>query len=76
MMAFSNSPCANGVVIMVSTDIPPADSPNSVTLRLDPFYLSIFNADKDAWELVPGEYIIQAGTSSRDLALRGSIHLD
>ena len=48
----------------------------SVTLRLDPLYLSIFNAEKDAWELVPGEYIIQAGTSSRDLPLRGSIHLD
>jgi beta-glucosidase len=47
-----------------------------VTLRLDPFYLSIFNADKDAWELVPGEYIIQAGASSRDLALRGSVQLD
>jgi beta-glucosidase len=48
----------------------------SVTLRLDPFYLSIFNADKDAWELVPGEYIIKAGASSRDLPLRGSIHLE
>ena len=48
----------------------------SVTLRLDPFYLSIFSVDKDAWELVPGEYIIQAGASSRDLPLRGSVHVD
>jgi beta-glucosidase len=47
-----------------------------VTLLLDPLYLSIFNADKDAWELVPAEYIIQAGASSRDLPLRGSMHLD
>jgi beta-glucosidase len=45
----------------------------SVTLRLDPFYLSIFNADKNAWELLPGEYVIQAGGSSRDLPLRGSM---
>jgi beta-glucosidase len=48
----------------------------SVTLRPDPFYLSIFNADKDAWQLVPGEYTIQAGGSSRDLPLRGSVHMD
>jgi beta-glucosidase len=48
----------------------------SVTLRLDPHYLSIFNPDKDTWELVPGDYTIQAGASSRDLALQGSIHLD
>jgi hypothetical protein len=48
----------------------------TVTLRLDPFCLSIFNADKDAWELAPGEYVVQAGGSSRALPLRGSIHLD
>jgi len=48
----------------------------SVALPLDPFYLSIFNADKDTWELVPGEYIVQAGGSSRDLPLHGSVHMD
>ncbi len=48
----------------------------SVTLHLEPFYLSIFNANKDAWELIPGEYTIQAGASSRDLPLHASIHLD
>ena len=48
----------------------------SVTLHLDPFYLSIFNADRDAWELVPGDYLIQAGASSRDLPLHGSLHMD
>jgi beta-glucosidase len=53
-----------------------AGESKSVTLRLDRFYLSIFNADKDAWELVPGEYIIQAGASSRELPLRGSIHFE
>jgi hypothetical protein len=36
----------------------------------------IFNADKHAWELVPGDYMVQAGGSSRDLPLPGSIHLD
>jgi beta-glucosidase len=48
----------------------------TITLHLDPFYLSIFNPDKDSWELVPGEYAVQAGGSSRDLPLRGSIHLN
>jgi beta-glucosidase len=65
----------NRLVAWEKVRLAPGES-KSVTLRLDPLYLSIFNADKDAWELVPGEYIIQAGASSRDLPLRGSIHLD
>jgi beta-glucosidase len=48
----------------------------SVTLRLDPFYLSIFDGDRDAWELVPGEYAIEAGGSSRNLPLLGTVRLD
>ena len=48
----------------------------SVTLPLDPFYLSVFNVERDAWELTPGEYVIHAGGSSRDLPLRAPIHLD
>lgn len=47
-----------------------------LTLHLDPHYLSIFNADKDTWELTPGDYAIHAGGSSRDLPLRASIHLN
>lgn len=47
-----------------------------VKLSLDRFYLSIFNTDKDAWERLPGEYVIQAGGSSRDLPLRGSVHME
>ena len=47
----------------------------SVTLHLEPKYLSIFNTNKNGWELVPGEYVIQAGGSSRDLPLRNTIHL-
>jgi beta-glucosidase len=47
-----------------------------VTLHLDAQYLSVFNAEKNAWERVPGEYVIQAGASSRDLPLRASMHLD
>ena len=33
----------------------------TVTLSIDPLYLSIFNAEKDGWELVPGVYTAFAG---------------
>jgi beta-glucosidase len=65
----------NRLVAWEKVRLAPGES-KPVTLRLDPFYLSIFNAEKDAWELVPGEYIIQAGASSRDLSLRGSVHMN
>jgi beta-glucosidase len=47
----------------------------TVTLRLEPRYLSIFNADKGAWELVPGEYRVQVGGSSRALPLSGTFRI-
>ena len=53
-----------------------AGEAKTVTLPLDPKYLSIFNAEKDAWQLTPGAYTIHAGGSSRDLPLQAVIHLD
>jgi beta-glucosidase len=44
----------------------------TVTLTLDPFYLSIFNADKDGWQLLPGDYKVFVGSSSRETPLNGS----
>jgi beta-glucosidase len=44
----------------------------TVTLPLDPHLLSIFDAGPEAWRLVPGEYKIYVGGSSRDLPLTGS----
>ena len=44
----------------------------TVTLALDPHYLSIFDPDKDAWSLLPGEYKVHVGGSSRDLPLSGT----
>jgi beta-glucosidase len=41
----------------------------TVTLSLDPKFLSIFNEQKDAWELLPGEYKFYVGGSSRTLPL-------
>jgi beta-glucosidase len=38
-----------------------AGESKTVTLPLDPLYLSIFNAEKDGWELVVGDYKAFAG---------------
>jgi len=47
----------------------------AVSLRLDPHYLSIFNVDKDDWELVPGEYKVYVGGSSRSTPLTGTVRI-
>ena len=41
-----------------------------VTVDIDPEYLSIFNVEKNGWELVPGDYTIMVGGSSQDLPLK------
>ena len=41
----------------------------TLTLSLEPKLLSIFNEQKDAWELLPGEYKFSVGGSSRTLPL-------
>jgi beta-glucosidase len=47
----------------------------AVTLPLDPQYLSIFNVDKDGWELLPGEYRVYVGGSSRNTPLTGTVRI-
>lgn len=44
-----------------------------VTIEIDPWYLSIFNVDRDDWQLLPGEYTFLVGGSSRDLPLKESV---
>jgi beta-glucosidase len=46
-----------------------------VTLTMDPLYLSIFNTEKDGWQLLPGEYTVMAGASSSDPTLHGTLHI-
>lgn len=41
----------------------------TVTLTLDPYSLSIFNVDKNDWELAPGQYKLYVGGSSRSTPL-------
>jgi beta-glucosidase len=46
-----------------------------VAIEVDPEYLSIFNVDKDAWQLVPGSYTLMVGGSSQSLPLKQSVDL-
>ena len=46
-----------------------------VSLTIDPLFLSVFDDAKDAWQLVPGEYTIFAGGSSRDLPLQTKMQI-
>jgi beta-glucosidase len=47
----------------------------TVTILLDPAYLSIFDATSDKWKLPAGEYKIAVGTASDAAHLEGSVHL-
>ena len=45
----------------------------TVTVKLDPKFLSIFNEQKDDWELLSGVYQFFVGSSSRDTPLHASV---
>jgi beta-glucosidase len=50
-----------------------AGESKTITLKIDPKFLSIFNVGKNDWELLPGKYEFLAGASSRDLPLRATV---
>jgi beta-glucosidase len=52
----------------------PAES-KDVVVEVDPLYLSIFNVDQNAWQLVPGDYKFMVGGSSQSLPLTQSVGL-
>jgi beta-glucosidase len=47
----------------------------TVTLKIDPLYLSVFDEQKDGWQLLPGDYKILAGPSSNETPLAATFHL-
>jgi beta-glucosidase len=51
------------------------DEQKEVTVKVEALMLSVFNVDKDAWEIVPGDYKVWAGPSSRELPLSTSLQL-
>jgi beta-glucosidase len=52
-----------------------AGAKQTVTVEIDPKYLSIFDEDKDAWKLLPGDYTILVGGSSQDLPLKATVSI-
>jgi beta-glucosidase len=46
-----------------------------VTVEIDPKFLSIFNVEKNGWELIPGDYTFMAGGSSQNLPLKETMNL-
>jgi beta-glucosidase len=46
-----------------------------VTVEVDPKYLSVFNVEKNGWQLIPGEYQFMVGGSSQDLPLKQTLSL-
>ncbi len=47
----------------------------TVTLTIDPQSLSIYNVEKQSWELLPGEYRVHAGGSSRNTPLTAAVRM-
>ena len=45
----------------------------TVTLAIDPKFLSIFNEEQDAWELMAGDYQLFVGGSSRSTPLTATV---
>ncbi len=52
-----------------------AGEKKSVTVEIDPKYLSIFDVAKNDWSLLPGEYTLMVGGSSQDLPLKATVDL-
>jgi beta-glucosidase len=48
----------------------------TVSLPIDPLYVSVFDAPSDRWKVVAGEYKVMAGPSSATLPLSASVTLD
>jgi beta-glucosidase len=46
-----------------------------VTIEVDPKYLSIFNVEKNGWQLIPGDYGFMVGGSSQSLPLKETVSL-
>jgi beta-glucosidase len=52
-----------------------AGESKEVAVEVDPLYLSVFNVEQNAWQLVPGEYEFMAGGSSQSLPLEMAVSL-
>jgi beta-glucosidase len=55
-------------------DLKPGES-KSVSVKIDPLMLSIYDERKSGWQLLKGTYHISAGPSSAETPLRGTLHV-
>jgi beta-glucosidase len=55
-------------------DLQPGES-KTVTLKIDPLYLSVFDEASERWMIMPGEYRVMAGPSSAVLPLTATVTL-
>src|SRR5580698_253566 len=55
-------------------ELAPGES-KTVSVTVDPQMLSIFDEQKNGWELLPGEYRILAGPSSAETPLKGAFQI-
>ena len=52
-----------------------AGESKEVSVEVDPKYLSIFNVEKNGWQLLPGDYNFMVGGSSQTLLLKQTVNL-
>jgi beta-glucosidase len=52
-----------------------AGESKEVAIEVDVEYLSIFNVERDAWQLIPGDYTFMVGGSSQNLPLKDKVGL-
>ena len=52
-----------------------AGESKEVAIDVDPQYLSIFNVERNAWQLIPGDYALMVGGSSQSLPLKETVNL-
>ena len=52
-----------------------AGESKEVSVDVDPKYLSIFNVEKNGWQLLPGDYGFMVGGSSQSLPLKEAVSL-
>lgn len=52
-----------------------AGDSREVTVDIDPLYVSVFNVERNAWQLIPGDYTFFVGGSSQSLPLKATVTL-
>ena len=70
---YAQLPSASGenfrrLVAWKRVPLQPGES-QTLTFDLNPLYFSVWDDPSDSWKLLPGEYTLSAGASSRDLPL-------